>query len=370
MAAASIVASSFSSACSSLLTISSSSSSFATTAQSLSPSALKFIALRKGVLLKHKTLLSYSSDSRHKGREALKHNSCVCQAAGMAVEAETLNKDFGLKGLRIETGKGGLPKVVLSSELGSSAEIYLYGACVTSWKSMDGKDLLFVRPDAVFNGIKPISGGIPHCFPQFGPGEIQQHGFARNVTWNLLSTENQAGSPSVTLDIEESEYSQSMWGHAFKATYKVALEAERLRTELIIKNTDTRPFFFTTALHTYFSASIGGVSVKGLKGCRTLNKDPDPKNPIPGVEERDSVTFPAFVDCMYLNSPEELLLENGLGDRISIKNKGWTDAVLWNPYLTMEASYNDFVCVENAKLDKVHLQPGESWEAKQVISVV
>ncbi|KAJ7566633.1 hypothetical protein O6H91_02G112100 [Diphasiastrum complanatum] len=113
-----------------------------------------------------------------------------------------------------------------------------------------------------------------------------QHGFARNVTWNLLSTENQAGSPSVTLDIEESEYSQSMWGHAFKATYKVALEAERLRTELIIKNTDTRPFFFTTALHTYFSASIGGVSVKGLKGCRTLNKDPDPKNPIPGVEER------------------------------------------------------------------------------------
>ncbi|KAJ7566867.1 hypothetical protein O6H91_02G122200 [Diphasiastrum complanatum] len=333
MAAASIVASSFSSACSSLLTISSSSSSFATTAQSLSPSALKFIALRKGVLLKHKTLLSYSSDSRHKGREALKHNSCVCQAAG-------------------------------------SAEIYLYGACVTSWKSMDGKDLLFVRPDAVFNGIKPISGGIPHCFPQFGPGEIQQHGFARNVTWNLLSTENQAGSPSVTLDIEESEYSQSMWGHAFKATYKVALEAERLRTELIIKNTDTRPFFFTTALHTYFSASIGGVSVKGLKGCRTLNKDPDPKNPIPGVEERDSVTFPAFVDCMYLNSPEELLLENGLGDRISIKNKGWTDAVLWNPYLTMEASYNDFVCVENAKLDKVHLQPGESWEAKQVISVV
>lgn len=33
-------------------------------------------------------------------------------------------------------------------------------------------------------------------------------------------------------------------------------------------------------------ASITGVSVKGLKGCKTLNKHPDPKNPIVGKEER------------------------------------------------------------------------------------
>jgi Aldose 1-epimerase len=35
---------------------------------------------------------------------------------------------------------------------------------------------------------KPISGGIPHCFPQFGPGEMQQHGFARNLDWTISST--------------------------------------------------------------------------------------------------------------------------------------------------------------------------------------
>lgn len=33
-------------------------------------------------------------------------------------------------------------------------------------------------------------------------------------------------------------------------------------------------------------ASIAGVSVKGLKGCKTLNKDPDPSNPLEGKEER------------------------------------------------------------------------------------
>ncbi|KAF2553107.1 hypothetical protein F2Q68_00035586 [Brassica cretica] len=77
-------------------------------------------------------------------------------------------------GVRVTEGEGNLPKLVLTSPDKSEAEIYLFGGCVTSWKVASGKDLLFVRPDAVFNKIKPISGGIPHCFPQFGPGVIQQ----------------------------------------------------------------------------------------------------------------------------------------------------------------------------------------------------
>ena len=65
---------------------------------------------------------------------------------------------------------------------GAQATVYLLGACVTSWKMPStSEDLLYVRPDAKFDGSKPISGGVPHCFPQFGPGEMQQHGFARNL---------------------------------------------------------------------------------------------------------------------------------------------------------------------------------------------
>lgn len=36
----------------------------------------------------------------------------------------------------------------------------------------------------------------------------------------------------------------------------------------------------------YLQASSAAASVRGLKGCKTLNKDPDPKNPIEGREER------------------------------------------------------------------------------------
>ncbi|XP_024540682.1 putative glucose-6-phosphate 1-epimerase [Selaginella moellendorffii] len=284
-------------------------------------------------------------------------------------EVESMNKHFGIKGIEVESGLGDLPKVVLCSSEGSTAEIYLFGACITSWRTVSGDELLFVRPDAVFDGTKPISGGIPHCFPQFGPGVMQQHGFARNVPWTLSTTENYSGCPSVTLELEPSDYSRNMWDCDFKIEYKVTLEPEALKTHIHVKNVDNKEFSFTTALHNYFHAAIGDVCIKGLKGCKTLNKDPDPKNPTPGVEKRDEITFSGFYDCMYLNAPREVILENGLGNTISIRNKGWTDAVLWNPYLTLKESYLNFVCVENAKLDKVVLQPGEAWAAEQFLRV-
>uniref|UniRef100_A0A0C9RZC6 TSA: Wollemia nobilis Ref_Wollemi_Transcript_876_1198 transcribed RNA sequence n=1 Tax=Wollemia nobilis TaxID=56998 RepID=A0A0C9RZC6_9CONI len=206
-----------------------------------------------------------------------------------AITADKLNQEIGCLGVKAEEGEGKLAKLVLKSSGGSEVEIYLFGGCISSWKTSKGKDLLFVRPDAVFNGQKPISGGIPHCFPQFGPGPMQQ-------------------------------------------------------------------------------ASVTGASVKGLKGCKTLNKFPDPLNPIESLEEREVVNFPGFVDCVYLGAPEKLLLENGLGDTISVENKNWEDAVLWNPHMQMEACYKDFVCVENAKIGKVELQPGQTWTGEQYLS--
>ncbi|KAK7849076.1 putative glucose-6-phosphate 1-epimerase [Quercus suber] len=41
-------------------------------------------------------------------------------------------------------GINGLDKVVLRDPRGSSAEVYLYGAHVTSWKNDHGEELLFV----------------------------------------------------------------------------------------------------------------------------------------------------------------------------------------------------------------------------------
>lgn len=292
----------------------------------------------------------------------------VNRYSGMAFAS--VNKETSTTvGVRVTEGEGNLPKVVLTSPHGSEAEIYLFGGCLTSWKVPNGKDLLFVRPDAVFNKKKPISGGVPHCFPQFGPGAIQQHGFARNLDWSVVDSDNADGNPVVTLLLKDGPYSRSMWDFGFQALYKVILNSKSISTELIITNTDNKPFSFTSALHTYFSASVTGASVKGLKGCKTLDKELDPTNPVEGKEERDVVIFPGFVDRVYLDAPSELQLDNGLGDVITIKNTNWSDTVLWNPHLQMEACNKDFVCVENAQIGNVQLEPQQSWTAKQHLSI-
>lgn len=70
------------------------------------------------------------------------------------------------------TNAEGLEFVRLVSENGSSAEVYLYGGVVTSYKDAEGTEFIAVRPDAKMDGSKPISGGLSHCWPQVSLGII------------------------------------------------------------------------------------------------------------------------------------------------------------------------------------------------------
>lgn len=84
---------------------------------------------------------------------------------------------------------------------------------------MKDYDYLFVRPDAKLDGSKPISGGLPHCFPQFGPGVIQQHGFARNLEWDVV----ESSASSASLKLSNNDETMAMWPHPFECTYKVGV---------------------------------------------------------------------------------------------------------------------------------------------------
>jgi glucose-6-phosphate 1-epimerase len=83
-------------------------------------------------------------------------------------------------------GINGLDKIVLRESRGRSAEVYLYGSHVTSWKNENGEELLHLSSKAIFKPPKPIRGGIPLCFPQFSNfGTLESHGFARNRIWEV-----------------------------------------------------------------------------------------------------------------------------------------------------------------------------------------
>ena len=59
----------------------------------------------------------------------------------------------------------------------------------------------------------------------------------------------------------------------------------------------------------------------------------------------------------------------GGGASVGISSHGWPDAVVWNPWTTMEACYKEFVCVENAAVaSPVVVAPGKHWSASMALS--
>ena len=106
---------------------------------------------------------------------------------------------------------------------------------------------------------------------QFGPGEIQQHGFARNVNWEVKSqTET-----TVELEMLPSDYTKEMWDKEFACRFTVDLADDELKTNMKVDNTGSADSFdFQAALHSYFAvSSLENLEIAGsFEGKEFLNK--------------------------------------------------------------------------------------------------
>mmetsp|Transcript_11334 Transcript_11334/g.12977 ORF Transcript_11334/g.12977 Transcript_11334/m.12977 type:complete len:358 (+) Transcript_11334:98-1171(+) len=259
-----------------------------------------------------------------------------------------------------------LEYVKLVSANGSSAEVYLFGGVVTSYKDAEGTEFIAVRPDAKMDGSKPISGGLSHCWPQFGPGEIQQHGFARNVNW---SVDESSTKDSVVLQMTPSDYTKEIWDKPFACKYKINIKDDRLDTEMIVDNTGSEAWAFQAALHSYFKvSSLDKLEIAGsFKGKEFLNKMVGDEGEMQ-TEERDSITITEEYDRVYKGVNDPVLKDSGTGKNLSVLNtEGWEDTVLWNPFGSEAMGYNNFVCVESVKFDSVSLEGGKSWTGKMTL---
>ena len=253
-----------------------------------------------------------------------------------------------------EQTTGGLEMVTLKSG-NATAEVYTFGGVVTSFKKDNGREVLYVRPDAKFDKSKPISGGVPHCWPQFGPGDIQVHGFARNVDWELVS----ASEDTMTMKLTPSEYTKAMWDKEFEVVETVSIKNDALVCELAVTNKGPEPFTFTGSFHTYFAADIDAVEVKGLEGCESFDRLKEENGKVAAP-----ITCTGPIDSLYKNAPSQIDLAVGGGNSVKITGAGWKDAVVWTPWTDMEACYKEFVCVENASCaEPVTVAAGATWTA-------
>ena len=88
-----------------------------------------------------------------------------------------------------------LPRIQLSHASGGTAEVYPYGAHVTSWVPAGGTEALFLSRAAKFEPGSAIRGGVPVIFPQFAElGPLPKHGFARTQTWERVDAGDAASA--------------------------------------------------------------------------------------------------------------------------------------------------------------------------------
>lgn len=290
---------------------------------------------------------------------------------------ELLQSEFGIpQAVSVGYGVNQMPKLVMLHQSGSSAEVYLHGAHITSWKDRRGDEMLFLSRESDFVPGCAIRGGIPVVFPQFGDGPLPKHGFARNMDWRLAGTRvGEDDAVSVDLRLADFEETRAIWNHSFGLGLTVTLAADTLAVGMYVANTGDAPFQFQAVLHTYFrTADIHGTKVLGLDGVKYLDAL---RGGVRETETRPAIGFAGETDRIYLNAPDTVgIRDEACGRSINIRKRGMPDVVVWNPWIEKSIRLPDFgddeylrmVCVETGVIaSPVSLAPGEMWEAETIL---
>ena len=285
-------------------------------------------------------------------------------------DIQRLNRDFGAAGVRFVAGPGGLA-VVEVNNVHAQASIALQGAQVLSYQRRGEEPLIWLSPLAKFAAGKSVRGGVPVCWPWFGPHadnpQLPGHGFARTVPWRAVQVVAQSdGSTRLEFQLMQSAATRAQWAYPSDVRNIVTVGA-KLSVELLTSNSGGEPFSLGQALHTYFRVGdVRRVVVDGLDGCDYIDKVDGGRH----QRQRGALTFGGETDRIYLATGTRCEIRDpALKRRIVIESSGSRSTVVWNPWRDKADSMGDFgpdgwtgmLCVEtaNAADDVRTLAPGD-----------
>jgi glucose-6-phosphate 1-epimerase len=282
-----------------------------------------------------------------------------------------LQRRFGIPGVvQVDAGSGGLARVVVTSDL-ASAEMYLHGAHLTKYQPNGSKPVLFMSGKSWFEANKPIRGGVPVCFPWFGPKvgspESPAHGFARLRDWELEAcVRHPDGTVRVGFALDSDD-----------STIRLAFGIGRaLEMDLEVRSKTT--FGFEEALHTYFQVGdVRKVSVEGLENVEYLDKTDSFRRK---TQPAEPIRITGETDRVYLNTRSACVVRDPLLERtITVEKEGSDTTVVWNPWIAKAKAMPDFgddewpqmICVETANVGDgaLRLSAGQSHHMKVRITL-
>ncbi|WP_314418616.1 D-hexose-6-phosphate mutarotase [Pseudescherichia vulneris] len=232
------------------------------------------------------------------------------------------------------------------------ASFALQGAHLLSFKPAGEEEVLWLSDNTPFKNGVALRGGVPVCWPWFGPAQQQglpAHGIARILPWTLTAHNEDENGVVLTFELQSSDATRQYWPHDFTlfARFKLCQTCE-------IELEAHGEFETTSALHTYFNVGdISAVKVSGL-GDRFIDKVNNAQEDVlaDGVQ-----TFPDRTDRVYLNPEACSVIHDGALNRtIDVIHHHHSNVVGWNPGPALSVSmadmpddgYKTFVCVESA----------------------
>ncbi|MFA0482754.1 D-hexose-6-phosphate mutarotase [Vibrio sp. 10N.222.55.B11] len=259
----------------------------------------------------------------------------------------------------------------------ANAAISLFGGHVVSFQPQGQEDLIWMSQQAKFDGKTALRGGIPVCWPWFGRIAAPAHGFARSSEWQLVEHRESEAGVIVSLGLKPSEETLAVWPHQFDARLNVEI-GEQLKVTLDVKNTDSQPWTFSGALHTYLNvADIHNTTTTGM-GAEYIDSLQGSKI----CQGGDELVLTDTIDRVYTQPETQIFVADKKLDRtLTVENHGHNSAVLWNPWAEGAASMGDMqddgyltmMCVESTlhapslEAGKT-LRPGENHQLITVIS--
>ncbi|WP_114906435.1 D-hexose-6-phosphate mutarotase [Ornithinimicrobium murale] len=260
---------------------------------------------------------------------------------------------------------------------------YDQGAQVAEWRIGDTPVIWASRQSDYAEG-QPIRGGVPVCWPWFGPGrsgDLQpNHGFARVAPWRLVGDESVDGE-SVRLMWELTDLDVRSRGgvdhfpHRFTAHLEVVVTGSATLS-LTVRNDDSHPFDYEAALHTYLHVGdIRQIRLSGLDGASYWDKVL-----LSQATQHGELVFTGETDRVHTSAGSVVVHDPVLQRAITIDKAGSPTTVVWNPWAEKAAAMDDFgdqewtemVCVEAAAVgdDAVTLEPGAEHTLSTMVTVI
>ncbi len=299
------------------------------------------------------------------------------------MDIQELSRTFGSETVSFRLGPGNFIYLDIRNAK-SSASICTYGAHIVDFTPAGERPVLWMGGHSWFEKGKPIRGGVPVCWPWFGPLQdpaMPAHGFARLSQWRVKSVgELDCGATRVVLALNTADV------EAVKPAFAFDLEMEfvigrSLQLRLTSTNRSGEEQEIADALHTYLSvAESAEISVRGLDSVEYMDRVVGAPV-VDGLVQKGDIRIDCEVDRVYLGTTAAVeVVDPGFGRTIRVEKSGSSETVIWNPWIRKSHAMPDFgdeeyhgmICVEavNFIRDRRILAPGASHVLGQKITVL